>query len=524
MAQKVFVLDTTLRDGAQGEGINFSLSDKLGAVMLLDNLGFDYIEAGIPSSNPKDAEFFEKIKNTKLQHAKIVAFGLTRKKDGDCESDGAIKALLAADTEIVAVVGKCSAFQAQSVLLATQEENLRMIRDTVGYLVAKGKRVFFDAEHFFDGYAEDEGYALECLAAAKEAGSETLVLCDTNGGGTPERVSEIVAAAVARFPDTKIGTHFHNDAGLAVANALAAVKAGANDVQGTFLGIGERCGNTNLSTLVPTLQLKCGYEVVKTESLALFTRTAYHMAEICNLVLPNGSPYVGASAFSHKGGMHIDGVVKTPRAFEHVSPDAVGNVRRFLLSEVAGRSAVAARLRKIDETLANDEKNVDRLVACLKRKEYEGYQYESASASFELLALREFGLMKDFFTLLSYKIIGERSLEAGRRSSLAVVKISVDGKEELCAAEGDGPVHALDISLRNALAKFYPSLSKTHLVDYKVRVISPEDATASKVRVIIDTTDGDSQWTTAGVSADIIDASFKAITDSVIYCLCKEKR
>lgn len=523
MQKKVRVLDTTLRDGAQGEGINFSLSDKLGAVMLLDNLGFDYIEAGIPSSNPKDAEFFEKVKKTKLQNAKLVAFGLTRKKDGDCESDAAIKALLAADTEIVTIVGKCSAFQVENVLLATREQNLNMISDTVEYLVKKGKSVFFDAEHFFDGFAEDESYALSCLTAAVDAGAESLVLCDTNGGTTPDRVSEVVAKVVFRFPEIRVGTHFHNDAGLAVANAVSAVKAGALDVQGTFLGIGERCGNTNLSTLVPTLQLKCGYETVSDESLSLFTRTAYHMAEICNLVIPGGSPYIGASAFSHKGGMHIDGVVKTPRAFEHVSPESVGNVRRFLLSEVAGRSAVAARLRKIDEALASDEKNVDRLVACLKQKEYEGYQYESASASFELLALREFGLMKDFFTLLSYKIIGERSLEAGRRSSLAVVKIAVDGKEELCAAEGDGPVHALDISLRNALSKFYPSLSKTHLVDYKVRVISPEDATASKVRVIIDTTDGDSQWTTAGVSADIIDASFKAITDSVIYSLNKGK-
>ena len=523
MGQRVFVLDTTLRDGAQSEGINFSLSDKLGTVMLLDNLGFSYIEAGIPASNPKDVEFFEKSKTMQLTNSKIVAFGLTRKKDETCEKDVALGALVAAGTEIVAVVGKCSAFQVKNVLMATREQNIEMIRDTVEYLVKKGKQVFFDAEHFFDGYEEDSAYALDCLSAAVEAGSETLVLCDTNGGKTPDEVKTIVGAVVKRFGTVRIGTHFHNDAGLAVANSLAAVEAGAYDVQGTFLGIGERCGNTNLSSLVPTLQTKFGLDVVSKQSLSLFTRTAYHLSEICNTVVPANAPYVGSSAFSHKGGMHIDGVVKTPKAFEHIAPEEVGNTRKILLSEVAGKSAVAAKLGKINPEFVKDESNVDKILARLKQLEYEGYQYESASASFELMSLREFSLMKDFFTLLSYKIIGERSLEAGRRSSLAVVKISVDGAVELCAAEGDGPVHALDISLRTALSKFYPSLSKTHLIDYKVRVISPEDATASKVRVLIDTTDGDAVFTTVGVSADIIDASFKAITDSVSYSLYKNK-
>ncbi len=523
MGKKIRILDTTLRDGAQSEGAQFSLSDKLGTIMLLDNLGFDYIEAGTPASNPKDAELFERLKSAYSGNARIVAFGLTRKAGGESESDAGLRALCGAGTQTVSIVGKASRFQVESVLKTTAQENLAMIRETVAYLCEKGKRVFFDAEHFFDGYAHDPAYALECLAAARDAGARQLVLCDTNGGVTPDAVTEIVAAVAAKLPGAHIGAHFHNDAGLALANSLAAVEAGADNLQGTFLGIGERCGNTSLAALIPTLQLKKGYDVVPPDKLALFTRTAYHLAELCNMLIPPNLPYIGSSAFSHKGGMHIDGVVKDAHAFEHVDPAAVGNARKLLISEVAGRSAVAEKLGRIDAALAADKAKVDAVLKKLKQLEYDGYSYEAAGASFELMALRELGRLREYFTLLDYKIIGERSIEAGRRSAVAVVKIAVGADSELRAAEGDGPVHALDISLRSALSTFYPRLSRAHLIDYKVRVITPESATAAKVRVLIDTTDGETQWTTVGVSADIIDASFKAITDSIVYMLHKSE-
>lgn len=519
---RVEIFDSTLRDGAQAEGVYFSVDDKLNIVKKLDALGVAYIEAGNPGSNPKDAEFFERVRLSPPRTARLVAFGATRRKGLTVDQDKNCIALIGADTEVISIFGKSWDLHVTEVLQTTPEENLNMIADTVRYFSEHGKTVFFDAEHFFDGYRANPEYAVQTLCAAAEAGAARLVLCDTNGGSFPHEVAAVTATMCARF-NVGIGIHCHNDMGCAAANSIEAVRAGAVQVQGTCVGFGERCGNANLTTVIPALQMKLGYSCIPEENLRRITYTARFVAETANYTLPASMPVVGKSAFAHKGGMHVDGVQKLRGSFESISPEAVGNVRTLLLSEAAGRTAVASRLAALDPTVTRDSPVTYEVVEALKELEHKGYQFESAQASLEIFLLKKLGLLKPFFELESFRIIGEQAGGA-RQSSSAMVKVRVAGMSEITAAEGDGPVHALDCALRKALEVFYPTLAQTRLVDFKVRVMEQHAATASVVRVLIETTDGAAVWTTVGASADIIEASWNALTDSVEYKLLRDSR
>ncbi len=513
------ILDTTLRDGAQSEGISFSVSDKLAIVKVLDRFGVAYIEAGNPVSNPKDMEFFEKARDLSLTNAKLCAFGSTRRKNVAVEDDENVRSLLSANTPAVSIFGKSWDLHVTEVLKATLEENLALVYDTIAYMKQNGREVIFDAEHFFDGYKANPEYAMQVLDAASRAGTDVLCLCDTNGGTDPIEITTITKAVCEAFPNVRVGIHCHNDIGCAVANSIVAVEAGAVHIQGTFTGIGERCGNANLSAIIPTLQLKKGYHCVS-GSMEKLTSTAVKISEISNVSLRGNTPYVGSSAFAHKGGMHIDGVNKLSRSFEHIPPESVGNSRRFLLSEVAGRNALMAKLAGTSVAHAvTDAEQVATLLALLKDKEHEGYQFEAADASFELLVKRALGLYKSHFSLDMYKTNGEFPAPDGEANASAMLKIQVNGKPETTAAVGNGPVHALDLALRKALMVFYPQLEKVHLTDYKVRVLQAQHATGAKVRVLIESSDGASKWTTVGVSTDIIAASWEALVDSIEYAL-----
>ena len=521
MPMKIEIFDSTLRDGAQGEGITFSVSDKLNIVRTLDEFGIAYIEAGNPGSNPKDLEFFKKVKDLKLSSAKLCAFGSTRKKDTRPEEDANIVSLLQAETGVVVIFGKSWDLHVTKILKTTLDENLAMIRDTVAFFKAHGKEVIYDAEHFFDGYKADRSYAIASLKAAVEGGADLLCLCDTNGGTFPDVIGSITKEICSKFP-IRIGIHCHNDSGLAVANSLMAVEAGAVHVQGTFIGFGERCGNANLSSIIPNLQLKSDFLCVPEDRMHFLTDTAREIAEISNVILASSSPFVGSSAFAHKGGMHIDGVTKVSRSFEHVDPETVGNERRFLMSEVSGRSTIITRIQKVDPTLTKDSPETREIMAKLKELEHEGYQFEGAEASFELLIRKLLGRYKPFFALDEYKIICEQPFSSEGFSSSAMIQIKVSGEKEITASQGDGPVNAIDRALRKALMVFYPRLGEVRLTDYKVRVLEPQAATAAKVRVLIETTDGDDIWTTVGVSTDIIDASWIALVDSIEYKFTKD--
>lgn len=519
--RKIEVLDSTLRDGAQAEGISFSVSDKLNIVEALDSFGIHYIEAGNPSSNPKDAEFFAEAGKLELKHAKLVAFGSTRRKDTRVEDDANVTSLMSANTPAVSIFGKSWDLHVTEILNTTLEENLACVAETIAYFKAAGKEVFFDAEHFFDGYFDNPDYALEVLRAAHEAGADVLCLCDTNGGTLPNDVSEITQVVCDTFPESHIGIHCHNDIGCAVANSLVAVEAGASHVQGTFNGIGERAGNADLSLIIPGLQLKQGYTVVN-GGMPQLTQVSARIADISNIVLPDNKPYVGESAFAHKGGMHIDGVEKLARSFEHIDPERVGNHRRFLLSEVSGKKAVLMKLKDIAPELTKESPEVSEILARIKDLEHLGYQFEAADASFELVVRKVLGTFTPHFKLSMYKTSGEFPPPDGDLSSSAIVKIEVDGTQETSASMGNGPVHALDLALRRALGVFYPVLGEVFLVDYKVRVLDGGGATGSKVRVLIESTDGKSKWTTVGASTDIIEASFEALVDSLEYKLFME--
>ena len=521
--EKIYLFDSTLRDGAQGQGINFSMEDKLNIVKAMDKLCVDYIEAGIPGANPKDTEFFQKTKGMALQHAKLVAFGSTRRRDTPVEEDKGCRSLLEAGTPAVTIFGKCWDLHVTDILRTTLEENLRMVRDTVSFLAGQGKEVIFDGEHFFDGWHANPDYAMTVLATALEAGAQWLVLCDTNGGTFPGVIRQVTALVRERFPQAKIGIHTHNDTGCAVAGAIAAVEAGARQVQGTYLGFGERCGNCNLSTMIGNLQLKLGYDCIPADRLRLLTKMASYVAEITNIRLPGGFPYVGRSAFAHKGGMHVDGVYKNSMSFEHVDPAVVGNRRNVLLSEASGRSAIAHRISEIDHSITRDSLETAEFIEMLKEKEREGYEFESAGASLEILALKHLGRYRPAFELEYFKILGEQPAVNVERSASAIVKVRVGDRIEMTAAEGDGPVHALDVALRKALEVFYPSLHRMRLVDYKVRVMEGSAATAAKVRVLIESSDGESVWATVGMSADIIDASWQALRDSIEYKVMKDQ-
>ncbi len=518
--KKIELFDSTLRDGAQSENISFSVEDKLNIVRALDALQLDFLEAGNPYSNPKDEEFFRRAGKIRLHHAKLIAFGSTRRRDVTVSEDKNCAALLEAGTDYVAIFGKSSEWQVREVLGTTAEENLHMISDTVSYLTDKGKTVFFDAEHFFDGYKQNPQYTVETLRAAFQAGAARLVLCDTNGGCFPEEIAKITASMQSLFPDC-IGIHCHNDTGCAVANTVAAVRAGAVQVQGTYLGFGERCGNTNLSTAIADLQLKLGYFCIPQKNIGRLTQTARYISEVSNMRLPHSMPYVGKCAFAHKGGMHVDGVKKNPAAFEHVDPERVGNRRQILLSEVSGRSALIAKINEFVPELSKDSPEMELLMNRLKALEYDGYQFEAATASFELVVLKELGKFTPFFELELFRIIEEQE-HADRHMASAMVKLRVGDRYEMTADEGDGPVHALDRALRKALEVFYPMLAGVRLIDYKVRVMDTGKATAALVRVLIESSDGKNVWTTVGVSTDIINASIHALADSMEYKLYRD--
>ncbi len=516
----VVAYDSTLRDGAQAQGVSFTVEDKLKIVQRLDELGIGYIEAGNPGSNPKDLEFFERVSALKLKHAKIIAFGSTRKVGISAAVDRNLQSLLNAKTAAVAIFGKSWDYQVTDILRTTLEENLSMIADTVAYLKAQGKEVVFDAEHFFDGYKANADYAMQTLQAATDAGVDVLCLCDTNGGAFPNDVLEITKKVVARFK-TQVGIHCHNDCEMAVANSIAAVQAGATQVQGTINGIGERCGNANLCSIIPNLQLKLGLNCIPQENIAELTSTARFVNEIANMAFNDKAPYVGNDAFSHKGGMHIDAVSKNPVSYEHINPEQVGNVRHILVSEVAGRTALLAKINAVDATLNKDSYETKRVLEHLKVMEHEGYQYESAESSFDLLVRRLLGAYKPFFTLKEYRIGVHESSEDGANSA-ATIRIAVGEQEETATAEGDGPVNALDKAVRQALERFYPAIKDVRLVDYKVRVLDSDKATAAKVRVLIESADQRESWTTVGVSTDIIDASWRAMLDAIEYKLMRD--
>ncbi|NLD58687.1 MAG: citramalate synthase [Clostridiales bacterium] len=518
-ARTVEILDTTLRDGVQSAGVVFSLEDKIKLVRALDSLGVRYIEAGNPFSNPKDAELFRFARDKlKLKNARLAAFGMTRRPGAAAEDDPGLRAILDSGAHIASIVGKSCAFQVREVLGKTLEENLRMIEDTVRFLTESGMAVFFDAEHFFDGYSDDPDYALETLRAAERGGAERLVLCDTNGGTLPGAVAGAVKRAVAEFR-TPIAIHCHNDAGLATAATLLAVEAGAMQVQGTINGYGERCGNANLCEVIPNLELKMGLRALPEGSLPELLSIARFISELANLNMDEAMPYVGHNAFAHKGGMHIDGVLKNRRSFEHIDPALVGNRRRLLISEVAGRSALLTRLEKLAPELNRDSEETVRILETLKALEADGYSFEDADGSLTLRILGALGRRPAFFRVLDFHVFSRQA--SGPLNAQAYVKVLVGDRVEITADEGDGPVNALDLALRKALSRFYPVLGHMRLQDFKVRVVSGT-GTASAVRVRIDSTDGETVFSTVGVSTNVIEASFIALSDS-IDCLLMHK-
>ncbi|NLG36538.1 MAG: citramalate synthase [Clostridiales bacterium] len=516
--EKIILFESSLRDGAQARGITFSLPDKLKMVAMLDELGMDYIEAGNPASNPKERAFFEAAAGLPLKNSRLTAFGATCRKQTRPDDDPGVLALLSAGTPAVAIFGKAWDLHVTHVLGATLDENLQMIRDTVAFFKERGREVIFDAEHFFDGYRCNREYALAALEAAADGGAACLTLCDTNGGALPWDVEAAVTDVCGRTAVT-VGIHAHNDGELAVANTLTAVRAGARHVQGTLLGFGERCGNARLTSVIPNLELKMGLTAVGAERLSTLSDRALEAADIANLAPDDKLPYVGRDAFAHKGGMHIDGVSKVPRSFEHVEPALVGNRRGFMLSEVAGRSALSLKLQAQFPQLSRDSETTRTLIEKLKELENEGFSYEGAESSFELVVRRHLGLYRPSFELTHYKVMDEPNGMPGSLGAYAVVKVDVRGEQRMAAADGNGPVNALDKALREALSNYFPELSRVSLSDYKVRVLDTRDATAARVRVVIQSTDGRSTWSTLGVSPDVIEASLQALIDSIEYKL-----
>lgn len=517
--KQIVIYDSTLRDGAQAQGISYTVEDKLKIVDRLDRLGVSYIEAGNPGSNPKDLEFFERAKKINFRKAKLIAFGSTRRVNIAVESDDNVNSLLSAGTSAVAIFGKSWDFQVIDILKTTLDENLKMIYDTIKFFVDKRIEVVYDAEHFFDGYAANPEYAVKTLKAAADAGASSLCLCDTKGGFLPMDIYDVTEKMVKLF-DIPIGIHCHNDNGMAVACSVVAVQAGAAQVQGTINGLGERCGNANLCSIIPTLQLKMDCSCIPEASMCELTATARAFSEIANVIFDERSPFVGKTAFAHKAGMHADAVNKNTSAYELIDPEVVGNERIFLMSEVAGRSAILNLINKVEPSITRDSPETKLILKKLKEMEYEGYQYEGAEGSFELIVRKILGKYHPFFELGGFKVIVNEPTTNVVNSS-AMIKIKVEDQEEITAAEGDGPVNALDNAVRKALIRFYPSIMEMKLTDFKVRVLDSTSATAAKVRVLIESTDGEEFWTTIGVSTDIIEASWKALVDSIEYKLSK---
>lgn len=524
---RIAIYDTTLRDGAQGEGISFSVEDKVKIARRLDEFGVDVIEGGWPGSNPKDVDFFARMRKEKLGFAKIAAFGSTRRPHINAATDPMLEQLLDAETAVITLVGKSWDFQVREALRIELDENLRMIADTISFLKSRGRTVYFDAEHFFDGYKENSGYAISCLRAAGEAGVDANVLCDTNGGTLPMEVYQIVGAVRAALPGFPVAIHTHNDGECGVANSLMAVRAGAIQVQGTVNGYGERTGNANLMSIIPALALKMGYDVLRPGALAQLTDVSGFVDEISNVAPRNNAAYVGRSAFAHKAGLHVDGIRKHPKTYEHIEPEAVGNERRFLISELSGGSTLEDAARRYGVDVKKGSPEARRILSELGRLEHEGYSFEGAEASFELLVRRNTGGLEPLFGLKGYRVIVEKRGAAAEVVTEATLKIEVNGEEHLTVAEGDGPVNALDGALRKALRRFFPALDDISLTDFKVRVINQAEGTAARVRTIVDSrrhsqTGGAGEtWSTVGVSTNVIEASWLALVESIEYGLQK---
>jgi 2-isopropylmalate synthase len=515
----VDIYDTTLRDGSQQEGLSLTVDDKLRVAEQLDHLGVQYIEGGWPGANPKDAEFFRRAAagELSLQHATLVAFGSTRKAGGQAETDPVLADMMAAETGVVCLVAKSAEWHVTETLRTSLSEAVDMVADSVGYLVGQGKRVFLDAEHFFDGYRANPGFSVDVLAAAVGAGAEVVVLCDTNGGSLPFDVERVVGAVRDRFnTGVGVGGHFHNDSGCAVANSLAAVRMGASQVQGCVNGYGERTGNADLTAVVPDLSLKMGVRTIERARLPLLTSVSHHIAELVNIAPDPHQPFVGVSAFAHKAGLHTSAIARSRAAYEHVDPDAVGNGTRFVVSEMAGRSTIALKAEQLG--LSIDDGAMQHVVEQLKDLEHRGYHFEVADGSLELLMRTATGWKQSFFTLESHRVITELR-EDGTFVTEATVKVLVGDDRVIATAEGNGPVNALDAALRQAIGPVYPELAHVHLTDFKVRVLDTNRGTGAVTRVLIDSTDGDRTWTTIGVSENVIEASWAALADSIVFGL-----
>jgi 2-isopropylmalate synthase len=515
MTMLLKIYDTTLRDGTQREGISLSVEDKIKITHVLDELGVHYIEGGWPGSNPKDAEFFRRMQSTTLQHAKIAAFGSTRHAKSTCDSDANTQALLAANTPVVTLVGKSSVLHVEHVLETTRDENIRMIADSVAYFVGHGKEVVYDAEHFFDGYLLDADYTLATITAAAQAGATVIVLCDTNGGALPHDVTRIVTRVIAHFAHlqlaVQLGIHTHNDGALAVANALAAIDAGARHVQGTINGIGERCGNMDLIALIANTHIKLGYHGIAPAQIQRLSIVSHMVADICNLNPDHHAPFVGRSAFAHKGGIHAQAVAKFADSYQHIDPNLVGNEMRIVVSELSGRNNIRMRAAHLGLDIDGNERVI---LQKIKELEQQGLQFEAAEGSFEMLIRRNAPGYVAPFELLDFTVLVDAKNDHDIRSQ-AMVKLRVKGHDMHTAAEGDGPVNALDQAIRKALAPFYPQLANVALVDYKVRIVDEHLGTAARPRVIIESARGDARWTTVGCSENILAASWQALWDAL---------
>jgi len=514
--------DTSLRDGAQSEDVSFSVEDKLLVAKKLDELGLHFIEGGWPGANPKDILFFEEMKNVRLKSAQLVAFGATRRWRGKATEDPNLSNLLNAGTDWITLFGKTWDLHVTEALGITLDQNLEIISDSIQHLKSKGKRVFYDAEHFFDGYLSQPDYALKTLAAARDAGAECLILCDTNGGMMPWEIKEILHVVLKEIGNP-IGIHAHNDSEMAVANTLTAVSLGVTQVQGTINGFGERCGNANLCSILPNMKLKMGLDVISDAQLQQLRDISRYVSEIGNLRHNKHQPYVGRSAFAHKGGIHVHAVRKNPATYEHVAPEKVGNQQRILISDYAGKSSLLEKAKAYNISLSDDNPQVQQILDKLKTLEHEGFQFEGAEGSFEILMKRALGTEKNFFKLIGFRVIDEKRRGDLHPISEATVRLSVDGQVEHTVARGTGPVNALDTALRRALEKFYPVLTEVKLLDYKVRVLTGKHGTASRVRVLIESGDGNKKWGTVGVSENIVEASWRALVDSIEYKLLMDE-
>ena len=519
---RIELYDTTLRDGAQSEGISFSVSDKLKICEKLDELGVHYIEGGWPGANPKDMAFFKKAASLSLKRSRIAAFGSTRRPHAKASKDNILKGLLSAGTKYITIFGKSWDLHVKDVFKVDLKENLAMIADSVKFLKSKGVMVFYDAEHFFDGYKSNKEYAISTLKAAAAAGADRIILCDTNGGAMTSEVFKIVEEMKLSVK-TPLGIHAHNDGEMAVANSIAAVQAGCVQVHGTINGYGERCGNANLVSVIANLKLKLGIDCISDLALRELTEAARFVAEVSNMKLDDKQPFVGNSAFAHKAGVHINAILKNPRTYEHCDPHAVGNRRRLLISELSGKSAILKKAQELELGLGKDEEKSRKILKVLQELEHKGYHFEAAEASLELLVKRVLKKFKDFFDLEEFRVIIEKR-KGGKTSSEATIKLKVGKDTEHTASLGDGPVNALDSALRKALKKFYPRIAEMHLTDYKVRVLDEKEGTAARVRVLVQSQDKKDSWWTIGVSENIIDASWQALVDSVEYKLLKDSK